>query len=302
MILIKSSRLVYLFGILLIICIPLMNHLSGDSPGKGEAVVEDNISKIVPFFIIIELLVYFFFGLLSGSGSSIYNLIQYCLMIFFFRLLCCSLALMIFSNYSQTLSLNALLYFWMGNPLLVLIQVFLLMMFGPHLAWIISPRLISDKALAFVGERRVSPDHRAMQTVTSDVTPVGGFIRVYTFEELGRLFLNMMGIEGYILYSIEGLILWKDCQLRFDMDKLVAVSLMEWNQHRTAQQKIGFNEPERLISQTAEHNFVHVPFNQSFFGIFIFKRNADMDGVLNRLQPLARSACELLEMKYSPLI
>jgi predicted regulator of Ras-like GTPase activity (Roadblock/LC7/MglB family) len=190
----------------------------------------------------------------------------------------------------------------MGNPILVLIQVFLLMMLGPHLAWLINPRIISDKALSFVGERRGILETRGFRSTAPDVTPVGGFIRLYTFEELGCLFLNVMGIEGYILYTHEGLVLSKDCQLRFDVDRLVAISLLEWNNHRAAQLKIGFDEPERIIFQTTEHNFIHVSFNQGFFGIFIFKRNADMEEVLNRLGPLTRSARELLEMKYSPLI
>jgi hypothetical protein len=293
MILIKSSRLVYLFGILLIIFLPLLSYFVGTPPLAGEEPMEDFTSVIIPLFIVIELMLYLLFGLVSGGCSTFYYLLQYCLIMFLFRLLCCFASGFMFSNYNETRSLDILLYFWMGSPLLVLIQIFLLMMLGPFIAWFVNPRIISDKALGFVGERRGILDSRIKLSSSKEAAPVGGFIRVYNYEELGRLFMNMMGIEGYILYTNEGLILYKDCQLRFDADRMVAVSLEEWEEYKTSQQKIGFHEPERIISQTND---------QSFYGIYIFKRGVDVHEVLNRLEPLARSARELLEMKYSPII
>ncbi|MBN1903268.1 roadblock/LC7 domain-containing protein [Candidatus Sumerlaeota bacterium] len=298
----KCSRLVYLFGILLLLFIPILNNFTGGSPGEREVSLHDIVSGILPFLVIIEILIYLFFGILSGGGSSLPYLCLYSFLLLLFRLLCCFLSGIVFSDYNETHSLASLIGFWMGNPLLVLLQMFLLMMLGPHLAWLLNPRMVSDKALGFVGERKAFLETRNLRPGSSEATPVGGFVRVYNYEELGSLFLNVMGMEGYILYTHEGLILAKDCQLRFDSDRLAAISLVEWNNHKNAQLKIGFDEPERIISQTSEHNFLHVSFNQRFYGIFIFKRKVDMEETLSRLEPLTRSARELLEMKYSPVI
>jgi len=299
MILIKMNRLFYLFGILLFFSLPfLILILNGDQTHVGQQEIGVP-SYLIPVMLIIEMLIYFIFGLLAGTSLSLPQMIQYSIYVALFRFIICLLGAFLFSISQEISYITTMQILWAGNPLLVLLQVFLLMMFGPHLVSLISPGIFGEKEHNLLREEDRTGEGKRPVLFRPEATPAGGFIRVYSFSELGRLLSNVIGIEGYILYTREGLILWQDCQLRLDAEKLVAAFIKEWHCHRVNDLAVGFDEPLRIITQTSEHSFIHVIFTRDFSGILIFRPDAHMSEILSRLKCLERTVKEFLETRYS---
>ena len=316
MIVIKSNRLFFLLGVFLLICIPFLTLTVFDPMKPGDVGIASE-PHLVVLIIMVELFLYFFFALISGVIENPGRLILYTIVMSSIRILSCLVASSFFAAFSPAGQYHVFLAFWVGNPILVLVQVLVVMLFGPHLLLSVWPGLMGEKAGLALRDIEPPPKVEPPVTLQTGGEPLGGFVRVYHFPELGRLLSNIIGLEGYILYTWEGLILWHDCQLRFDAENLVVHFQQEWNHQRKSQSHVGFNEPERIITQTIEHNFIHVRFGSSaateserewvesdetpvgFFGIFIFRREVDMGTTLSRLKYLERSAKELLEMRYS---
>ena len=302
MIFIKINRLFYLFGILVFLCLPFLVLILNVEQTSYQNLEFGIPSNILPLMIVIECLIYFFFGALSGSDLSTMQLIQYSISLAFFRFLMCLGGSVFFTILQGVSQIKAIQLFWAGNPLLVLLQVFLLMLFAPHLILLLYPGLMGEKERLLLIAEGKKPEGDRSFSLRLETTPMGGFIRVYSFKELGHLFTNLMGLEGYILYTREGLILWQDCQLRLDAEKLVVCFQKEWNCHRSNQIAIGFDEPERIITQTAEHTFLHAAFHKDFSGIFIFRPDTPIGDILSRFKYLERTAKEFLESRYSPVV
>ena len=301
MILIKRNRLFYLLGILLFFCLPFISlilNVDQSHVGQWEIGIP---SYLIPIMIIVEIMIYFMFGFLSGTSLSISQLIQYSIIIAFFRFFVCLIDAFVFSIIQGVPHIMAVQLLWAGNPLLSILQIFLLMMFGPHLVSIIFPGILGEKEHHLLSEEDKGGEGKRPIRYHLETSPAGGFIRVYSFSELGCLLSNLIGMEGYILYTREGLVLWQDCQLRLDAEKLVASFIKEWRCHRVNDLEVGFDEPLRIITQTSEHTFIHAVFTRDFYGILIFRPDAHMSELLSRLKYLERTAKEFLETRYSSI-
>jgi len=299
MILLKIERLFYISGVLLLIFVPFLNLLAVPVQGiPGEQQLEISI-QLIPVIVIMELLIYLILGFLSGGVTTFFQVVQYSFLTAFFRLLSCFIGGALYSLYQPLTYYNSLLLFWVGSPVVVLLQIFLLLMLSPYLVMHIAPGILSDRAKSIATHHSPTPSPPRPTAFRSEASPVGGFVRVYSYEELGRLFRNIIGIEGYILYTWEGLMLWQNSQIILDSDRLIASFQKQWKDQCERQKQLGFRKPERTIIQSVEHNFIQISFNKNFFGIFIFRTDVDIDEVFNRLKYLERSARELFEMKYS---
>ena len=301
MILIKMKSLLYLLGIILFFSFPfLVLILNVDQTHIKEMDIGLPF-YLLPVLFVLEILIYFFFGSLAGTSLSTTQLVEYSMIMAVFRFALCLIGAMVFSSFQAIPHTTAIQILWAGNPLLILLQVFLLMMFGPYLILVFFPGLMGEKEHLYLSEVETSRRMKPLRSVRSESIPLGGFIRVYGFLELGRLFSNLIGIEGYILYTWEGLVLWQDCQLRLDMEKVVSCFMKEWDCHRVNDLAIGFDEPLRIVTQTNEHSFIHVMFNRDFSGIFIFRPDAHMSEILGRMKYLDRTAREFLATRYPPV-
>jgi hypothetical protein len=301
MIIVRMKNLFYFFGFVALICIPFLAPVFTTADSESGYMDVAKAAYVVPIIVAAEILIYFLFGLLSGRVKSVFRLIFYCVFMAFLRFLTCFVGGSIFATMKMSLLTYSIFLFWVGNPIVVLMQAFMLILFGVHIETAIGFDLLDDEGKRMLGSEHEKTKQKNVQHLHAGGIPAGGFIRVYSFPELGRLFSNIIGMEGYIFYSGEGLILWRDCQLRIDLERLVVISQKEWNCLSEIQGKSDFGPPVRFITQTRENQFVHISFGPMFYAVLIFKPEIDMGETLERLKLLERSALELFDMKYSRL-
>ncbi len=300
MILIPMNRLFYIFSFALLLCIPMMSPAFMSLEGSN-AVTSASLSQMIWIVLIMEAALYFFIGLAAGATPSLSALIQYDVLMIFIRFVFCFVAATIYFFIHPVTHSHALLAMWVANPIMALLHIFVTMIAGPHMVLEIKPSLLTDEVL-YKLKRQLSDGNKDSRMIAqAAATPIGGFVRVYSYPELGKLIGNMIGMEGYVLYTSEGLPLWQECQLNYDMEKLIVFFERQTSRLRQAQDAGGFGEPEYLIIQTEAHKFIHFQITQQFAALFIFKNETDTGDIMNRLKYLQRSARELLEMRYSHL-
>jgi len=302
MILVKKNRLIVILGFLLLFCLPFLSSLFSTDPAYLANVQIERAPLMVPLVVLVEVVIYIIFAFLSGAFSSGSSLILNCLLMAFIRFLFCLGGGIFFSFFHEASEYSYILLFWVGNPILILLQMFILMILTPHVALSMDSPMLSEEARSLLGEEEEYREVERPRVVHKEGIPVGGFVRVYDFRELGRLISNVIGLEGYLLYTWEGLILWEDNQLGFDSEKCAVLFQAEWKAQQAIQAKMGFNNPDHMITLTRDHQFVHIAFSEKFFAVLLFRRDADTGTILNRMRFLERTAKELFEMRYSPLL
>ena len=306
MILLKKNTVFYITGFLVLVCIPFIGTAVFYDQVSGEVdqgfIISGNLAVIVPLALLLELLIYFVVGLITGVANEPVQLIQYCFLMAFMRFLACFIAGNIFSILGAATLSSSMLLLWMANPYVVIIQILVIMMFSPHLIADISSSAISEEARRNLGKEPREGMQKRPEHFHIEGEPVGGFIRVYSFEELGRLISNIVGVEGFVLYTWEGLVLWENCQLSFDMEKVVVTSQKAMDYLTATQDKIGMGAPSKVLTRTDDHYFLNVQFNDKFCGVIILKSDVNVGEILQKFSYIEKSATEFFEMKYSPLI
>lgn len=303
MFLMKMNRLFFILGFLALLAIPLMVPAFGTVQMDAGDIETAQISQLILIIIVlVEIFLYFFFGLISGAAASILKLIQYSFLMFLVRFIICFIAAIIFALFKILPQTYAVILFWVGNPILALIQIFILMFYGPHLAIALGTEMINEESVKAIKSDQNEDMRPAAIPPYSGAAPSGGFVHLFNFNELGRQLTNIIGMEGFVLYTWEGLILWENCPLRVDKEKLAVRSLFEWQHLKDSQRDTGFGEPGTFISETPDHRFIHVAFDSRFFGVMILKKEADLGDILNRLSLQERSIREFLDMRYSLLL
>jgi len=302
MFLMKMNRLFFILGFFALLAIPLMVPAFGTVQMSAGDIETAQISRLIPIIVLVEIFVYFFFGLISGSAASTLKLIQYSIFMVFVRFIICFLAAVIFALFKILPQSYAVILFWVGNPPLALIQIFILMFYGPHLAISLGTQMVNEESEKTIRCELSEETRPAVIPPYSGAAPIGGFVHIFNFDELGRHLSNIIGMEGFVLYTWEGLILWENCPLRVDKEKLAVRSLFEWQHLKDSQIDSGFGEPGKFISETSDHRFIHIAIDTRFFGVMILKKETDLGDVMNRISVQERSIREFLDMRYSLLL
>lgn len=295
MILVHRKNLFFVLAILIMVVVPfLYPAISPISGGSDDEVL--SVSQNA-YFVLAEILVYIIVGIITGAASGFGNLVLAALLLSFGRFVTCFFAGSIMASFMTVSHPYAVLELWMGNGLSVILQIIMMLFVGVHLLYFFTPRILSEEAIRKICPEDIQIAEKPARFQTEGV-PLGGFVKVYNLQELGRLISNVIGLEGYILYTSEGLVLWKELQLRFDEDKLVVLFQQEFDRIRTSQKEVGFGNPENIITQTKEHNFLHCRLSEKVLGIFIFKKESDIGAISERLQYITKSACDYFETRY----
>jgi predicted regulator of Ras-like GTPase activity (Roadblock/LC7/MglB family) len=180
------------------------------------------------------------------------------------------------------------------------IQVALLVIASPYVTAAVLPDLLGREALAALGARPAEP-RRDGPAGGKESTPAGGFIQVYSYEELAGTLRKSPGLEGFIIASGEGLVVWRDLPLRVDAESLVARATELVREAGAMVGGGGMNRLRRLMIETKDHLVVVAPLNQHFELLLVFSGRVPAEEALGRVPLALRSTREFLMWKYADL-
>jgi len=193
----------------------------------------------------------------------------------------------------------------LSNPLSCFFQIAVLIFAGPLFAALIFPDLVGREAAdSMLGNRPAKASSSRTgpgQGQPLDSSPSGGFIQAFSYEELAGIIKKSHGIEGFILYSTEGLVVWKELPIRFDAEEITARLCGATEQVGSITLAIGLQKPRRLMIEGRETSIIIANINQSFNLLLLFNNRVPSGEVLDRVSILTKSCREFVQWKYPSL-
>lgn len=262
-----------------------------------------DLSQAIWLVVLIELIVYFLGILLSnpsvGPGRALFMGLFLCVIRLFLSGIS-GIFMMLLINVSLE---EATLRSWVGNPAGAFIQVFLLMLVAPHALQGIAPGLVSDSMRSLMdpnaAQAPTASGNRA--EYASQAEPVGGSIQVFSFQELQSIFRKSVGMEGFIIFTSEGLVLWKDMPIRLDVEALVARTNTLAEAMGGTVESFGLNRVRKVVLESRDHYLFQTRLNPNFGLIMVFASGAKIEDCWVRLGIMAKTTKEYLQWKYPNL-
>jgi predicted regulator of Ras-like GTPase activity (Roadblock/LC7/MglB family) len=200
---------------------------------------------------------------------------------------------------------DAMLRVWVGNPISVVLQMLGIMLLTPHIVRLVAPGLISEEMNEFLEgshAKAALPGHEGREGREGmETTPMGGFIQVFSFEELQSILRKSVGMEGFILYSSEGLVVWKDMPIRLDLEALISRVQTISDQLGKTVEDMGLSRARKVVIESREHYIFNTRLNSNFGLIMIFSSAVKLEECWPRLGVMAKTVREFLQWKYSGL-
>jgi len=295
MIPLSRRTLIVLLGLIAVAAIGLVfGHLT---PAFGD------LTLALWLVLLIEVVVYFLGAVVSNPEIHAARALLLAVLLCLTRLVVSAVAGLLIAFLSEETLGDATLRAWVGNPAGVFLQVFLLMLMAPHVVQMLAPGLLSPQIIAVMEGGTVPrpPPPMGRQDLTRGAEPVGGFIQVFSLQELQSIFRKSVGMEGYIIYTSEGLVLWKDFPIRLDVEALAAQAAASTEATAATMEGFGLSRVRRVVVEAREHNIFQTRLNPNFGLIMLFSSSVRIEDCWSRMSILARTTQEYLHWKYPDL-
>jgi predicted regulator of Ras-like GTPase activity (Roadblock/LC7/MglB family)/uncharacterized RDD family membrane protein YckC len=250
-------------------------------------------AALIPIVILSEFVVYFIAAMVSNPRATIGMAFGTALLFLILRGICAAIGGLIALGIAAEGSIGVF-NAW-SNPLCVILQVVVILVGGPYLVATVIPDLVgSEQAAGLTGSAK-------QLSGAIDSSPTGGFVQVFSYEELAGLIKKGHGVEGFIIYSNEGLVVWHDLPVRLNIDVLTAKVLNASVQMGNIMMENGLTKVRRVMVETREHAVFATTLNQNFGLIILFNGRTSPSEVSSRIAVITKSAREFLQWKYPSL-
>jgi predicted regulator of Ras-like GTPase activity (Roadblock/LC7/MglB family) len=292
MITIDRNMLVTLLAFLGLLAVPMA--IAASKPFSTEM-------SLAPIIVVVELLIYFIVTMALNPRATIAMAAGTAVVFTITRMLLSLIGGTVagFINVGEVAQHFATPWI---NPLGAFIQVLILLTSGPYILALAAPGLVGFKeAEELLGsgskERKggVRGDH------SHDSNPTGGFIQVFSFDELTAQFKKNPGLEGFVIYNEEGLVVWKDFPLKLNIEELTSQLMVKTEQLSQVTYNGGLSRVQRIILQNRDHYLMTATLNQNFGLMVMFNSRTSVNEVTARIDIIVKTAREFLQWKYPSL-
>jgi predicted regulator of Ras-like GTPase activity (Roadblock/LC7/MglB family) len=286
-----SRLVVFLFvGGLALVALPMA--LATTATTVGDVMV------LAPMFVAIELTVYFVLTLLGNPRMALGSVAGMAILLTGVRFVASAVA----SVLSVLLQNDTgLMIAWAGNPLSAVLQMMTLVMIAPHVLAVVAPEAMDrDTRLRLSGGEVPLPEP-ARKGHVIETAPSAGFIQVFGFDELAGVVRKTPGLEGFVILSNEGLVVWRDLPIRIDVEEVSARLLSHQSQLGALTADGGLSRLRRLVLQTRDHLLCVVELNANFGLVLVYGARTSLEELDARVEMLARTTREFLQWKYPGL-
>lgn len=298
---IPLSRLPVLlfFALLALVAIPL--GLSGaESPWAAR------LSVVAPVVLIVEFVVYFVLSMLTNPRISLPGIAAVSFGMVSIRFLGSLVAMMVGGLVvaQGTPAGEMLLGMWVGNPMSIFLQAVVVVIAFPHLMAEVAPEIVSREVrgkLVDSTETALPRTEDAQASGLMETSPSGGFIQVFSFEELSGVVRKSHGLEGFLVFNNEGLVVWRDLPIRLDIDELIARVGNGFSDLDRTSRSIGVGEVRRMHLETTEHLLHAAQLDENFGLLLVYNKQTSIPETYSRVAVVSRTVQEFLQWKYPGL-
>lgn len=306
MIVISRSQAVTLLTIVALVALPWAMSFS------PALTAEPGV--MIPILLAVELLVYFVLSMVANPAASLGAVIGLSVLMVLARLSCVvvgvSLAAVlgdltaVVPNTDMLSPVPQVIAAVLSNAVFFLIHLMTMLVASPHVVDALLPTYFSAEGKARLhGDEAPVGDEAAVVRVASapEHSAKGGFVQVFSFEELSGVLRKSTGLEGFLIYNNEGLLVWRDLPMRLEVDDLVAQLSSSHHQLSGRVERGGLTRVSRLAIELRDHLVFVAPLNAGFGMVLVYSGRVSPADCFARLGNVARTAREFLQWKYPAL-
>lgn len=258
-------------------------------------------SAHIPVIIVIELIVYFIAAMVTNPRATLGMAGGTAVYLTIIRALAALIGGILFHSFLTAPEGTTFASAW-GHPAAAIIQGVILLLAGPYVVAVTLPDLLGSQATsALLGQKIIRPGGREGSGGPMETAPAGGFVQVFSYEELAGVLKKSASLAGYLIYSTEGLVVWKDLPVRSDKDVLAARVLQESVSQGRLTREGQMGKPRRVMVETREYLLISTPLSPQFGLLLVFHGKTSMEEALQKGGMLSRTTREFLQWKYSAL-
>jgi len=300
MIFVRSKILFFAFTFILLILTPLVFvpfiHVPLD---------------YIPFvfsLLLLELFIYLTYTRIGNWTVPLTPLFIYSLFLLLLRAILCGISVLLFPlvRGAATAEHTPFLFMWLGSLPSFVIQVVVLCLITPHLLMEFAPGLLGSVLPEFMKkETNLTPQISSSPAPVSSyntIPPMTGFYNVYSFQELEAQLSKCIGLEGFIIFTEESVILWQHLNLNIDAERLVVELRLIGENIRKMTTALGLAQTDKIILETDEHFIVNGFVNAVLGYVLIFTPTMSIDEMYRRIETISESVSVFLRTKYHTLI
>jgi predicted regulator of Ras-like GTPase activity (Roadblock/LC7/MglB family) len=306
MLLVETSRLtIALAFALLALLAPAVTALAGDHafwPGLWPQVV-------VPFALLAEMALHFLLLSSQRQVRSVVPAFVGAVALILVRAIGCltgALAVWLAQRGPAGYGLDVLFVdFWMGSPAVIALQLLVLLAVLPIALRHIAPGFLSQGTLTWlsassvVDSRSTGDDRRTPMALEPAADPINGngshprpFI--YSFPELDRYLDKVVGLEGHLLLSDEGLVMWSRLPWHAEPEDLGA-ALVRWMAGASVLTAPSMPGPRPAMVHSGDHWIVSVPLREDATAHLFFTERL----TASQIAPAALRAAEAVRSLFN---
>lgn len=198
---------------------------------------------------------------------------------------------------------DAFMVLWLGQPLAVVLQVLVFIFVLPYFLAVMAPGVLTDTIFeSIIGHEspHAAPVEKpaAASPANKDITPTGGVLQIYTLEDIPKFFEKVAGLEGYAIYTNEGLLFCHNLDEEQRVERLGVRVQQCLDSMRTTAHDCDLEEPSRLILESDNFSMFLTPITPHFWGLFIFNKNVSLDNCHGKIKVLANSVKSFFTTRY----
>jgi len=214
----------------------------------------------------------------------------------------CLLGAAIYSLIVAGSFLDAVWLFWIKNPPSIFFQIALLGLATPYLIATFAPSLLGEEtylAMERFSNLWTSSTRATLPIEAGAARPLGGYVRVFSYEELSEYFRKAIGCEGFCLYSREGLIVWEDLQVRLPIEEIVVAAEQQLQDVQAFSRRYRLQEVSEVFIETREHLLFNIPVSDEIRLLLFFTPQVRLREVAAKVELLTRTTREFLASRYA---
>jgi len=295
----RASALLFL-AVLGLLAIPMAFAYTG-------AMVQDVVTLGI-VLLVMEIGIYFAATLWTNSRISLLVALGVSLAMVTVRVFICIIAVIIAGIFRDEIAMTTqrALANLLGNPVAAIVHVSFLMFAAIHVIDALMPGCFSEetrrKIASNPGEKPKGPTMAEIrQTVHDSAAPKGGFIQVFSYEELAGVLKKSPGLEGFAILSTEGLPVWRELPPRINVENLTAALSGANERAGNALMLGGLAKGTSILVESRDMMVYNTPLDANFGLILVYNRRVPASDCLARTAILAKTAREFLQWKYPVL-
>ncbi|MCX7016850.1 MAG: hypothetical protein NTW86_30550 [Candidatus Sumerlaeota bacterium] len=186
------------------------------------------------------------------------------------------------------------------NPLSLLLQMLLLLLLAPYLLRGVFPRLLTPEAAAAI----LDPPRPAIMEAPAREhgglsSPAGGFVQVFSYQELTESMRKIAGLKGFLIYDSEGLPVWAQFDMDLSANAAAAYSNQALAEARAWIERLYLRDLEMALVTVSGLILCNLMITRHERLLLLFSRDVSIRETMTRIERARLMISELLRLRSS---